>query len=142
MEIYLWSRHVTDQIAGTAIVTKNGTNAESRNSLGCWAMYANNCYISNSDDDGIVVTCKCIRVDKIPLNDMLHNANSLQSVFDSVTIRQCIAIQTWCHRVDGQPDELEKLTIFGFRIAADDPDLVIRPFQGIAKSRCKIRIDG
>ena len=27
--------------------------------------------------------------------------------------------------VDGQPDELEKLTIFGISIAADDPDLFI-----------------
>ena len=63
MEIYLWSRHVTEQIAGTTIVTKNGPNSESRNSLGCWAMHANNCYISNPDDHDIVVTDKCIRVD-------------------------------------------------------------------------------
>ena len=45
-------------------------------------MYANNCFISNSDDDAILVTGKCIRVDQIQLNDMLHNAESLQSVFD------------------------------------------------------------
>ena len=38
MEIYLWTRHVTEQVARTTIVTKNGPNAGSRNSLGCWAM--------------------------------------------------------------------------------------------------------
>ena len=54
VETYLWSWYVIKQVAGTTIVTKNGPNAESRNSLGCWAMYANNCYISHSDDDGIL----------------------------------------------------------------------------------------
>ena len=82
VEIYLWSPSVTEQIAGTTISTKNGPNSESNNSLGCWAMYANNCYIFHSDDDAIVIFGKFIRVDHIPMNDMLHNADSLQSVFD------------------------------------------------------------
>ena len=72
VEIYLLSRHLTEQNAWTTIVTKNGSNAGSRNSLGCWAMYANNCDISHSDDDGIVATVKCIKVDQIPLLDTQH----------------------------------------------------------------------
>ena len=104
------SRHVTEQIVGT----KNGPNSESRIFLGCWAMYANNCYISNPDDDDIVVTGKCIRVDQIPLNDMLHNTESLQLGFDYKPMH-CYSTMV-PSTVDGQPDELEKLTIFGARI--------------------------
>ena len=144
VEIYLWSRHVTEQIAGTTIVTKNGPNSESRNSLGCWAMYANNCYISNPDDDDIVVTGKCIRVDQIPLNDMLHNAESLQSGFDYKPMH-CYSTMV-PSTVDGQPDELEKLTIFGTRIAADDPDMLIMhkqltdfPFKLVPEAMQNIR---
>ena len=58
VDIYLWSRHVTEQVAETTIVTKNGPNAVSRNFLGCWAIYANYCYILHPDDDGIVVAGK------------------------------------------------------------------------------------
>ena len=116
-------RHVTEQIAGTIIVTKNGPNAESKNSLGCWAMYANNCYISHSYDNEIVVTSKCIRVDQISLLDMLHIAKSLQSVF-YYKATHCYTNMV-ASTVDGQPDELEKLTIFGILIAADAPDLVV-----------------
>ena len=99
-------------------MTKNGPNSESRNSLGSWAMYANNCYISHPEDDAIVVRGKCIRVDRIPLNDMLHNADSLQPVFD---YKPMLCYSTMVQStVDGQPDELEKLTIFGMQIARSE----------------------
>ena len=86
-------------------------------------MYANNCYISHSDDNAIVITGKCIRVNQIPLGDMLHNADSLQSVFDYKPMHCYLTMVP--STVDGQLDELEKLTIFGTRIAADDPDMLI-----------------
>ena len=57
------------------------------------------------------------------MNDMLHNAESLQSVFDYEPMH-CYSTMV-PSTVDGQPDELEKLTIFGTRIAADDPDILI-----------------
>ena len=88
-----------------------------------WAMYANNCYISHPDDNAVVVTGKCIRVDQIPLGDMLHNAESLQSVLDYKPMR-CYSIISNIVPLT-QPDELENLTIFGNRIAADDPDMII-----------------
>ena len=77
---------VTDKNAGTILITKNGPNGETRNLLGCWATYANNNYIPNIDDEGIVVSGNCIsvyhrvRVDQMPLlvTDMLHNADVLQ----------------------------------------------------------------
>ena len=62
----------------------------------------------------ILVACKCIRVDQIPLLDMLHNADSLQSIFDYKAMH--------CHSnmvpltVDRQPDELEKLTMLAFAL--------------------------
>ena len=71
-------------------------------------MYAKNCYISNPDDDGFVATGKCIKVDQIPSNDMLHNADSLQSVFDYKPMHCYSTVVPLA--VDGQPDELEKLT--------------------------------
>ena len=125
-------------------MTKNGPNSESRNSLGSWAMYANNCYISHPEDDAIVVTGKYIRVDQFPLNDMLHNADSLQSVFD---YKQMHCYSTMVPlTVDGQPDELEKLTISGTRIAADDPDMLIMheqltdfPYKLVPEAMQKIR---
>ena len=107
-------------------------------------MYANNCYISNPGDDDIVVTGKCIRVDQIPLNDMLHNAESLQSGFDYKPMH-CYSTMV-PSTVDGQPDELEKLTIFGTRIAADDPDMLIMhkqltdfPFKLVPEAMQNIR---
>ena len=72
-------------------------------------MYANNCYISHSDDDGIL--------------DMSHIAESQQSLFDYKAMHFYSNMMP--SMVDGQPDELEKLTIFGISIAADDPDLFI-----------------
>ena len=81
------------------------------------------CYILHSDDNAIVITGKCIRVNQIPLGDMLHNAESLQSVLDYKPMR-CYSIISNIVPLT-QPDELEKLTIFGNRIAADDPDMII-----------------
>ena len=113
---------------------------------GCWAKYANNCYISHPDDDGIAVIGKCIRVDQIPLLDMLHNADSLQSVFDYKAMHCYSNIVPSTPGVDGQPDEQEKLTIFGICIAADDPGLVIMNepltdflYQLVPESRCNAR---
>ena len=54
---------------------------------------------------------------------MLHNAESLQSGFYYKPTHCCSTMVL--STVDGQPDELEKLTIFGTRIAADDPDMLI-----------------
>ena len=54
---------------------------------------------------------------------MLHNAESLQSVFDYNPMH-CYSSMVPL-TVYGQLDELEKLTIFGTRIAADDPDMLI-----------------
>ena len=76
-------------------------------------MYANNCYISHSDDNEIVATGKCIRVEQIPWNDMRHNAKLLQSVFNYMPMH-CYSTMVPL-TVDRQPDELEKLTIFGTR---------------------------
>ena len=128
VEICLWSRCVTEQVAGTATVTEDGPNVESWDSLGCWAIYANNC-ISHSDNDGIVVACKYIRVDQIPLLDMLQNTESLQSVFNYKTMH-CYSNMVPL-MINWQSDELEKLTIFGTCIAASGPDssLVITNFQ-------------
>ena len=38
---YLWSKEVTDKVAGLTLITKNGPNGETRNFLG-WATYAKN----------------------------------------------------------------------------------------------------
>ena len=59
--------------------------------------------------------------------NVLNNAQSSQSVFDYK------AMHCYSHMVlsmvDGQPDELETLTMFGICITADDPDLVIMQEQ-------------
>ena len=73
------------------------------------------------DGEGIVVTGNSTRVDQIPLSDMFHNADSLQESF------QVDYKPRYCHSnhvpspVPGQPDELEKLTIYGEHISAEDP---------------------
>ena len=51
---YLRSKAVTDKIAGTALIFKNGPNGETRNLSDCCATYANNNYIPNIDDEEIV----------------------------------------------------------------------------------------
>ena len=63
-------------------------------------------------------------MDQIPLLDMSYNAESLKLVFDYTKAMLCYSNMV-PSTVDGQPDELETLTIFGVRIAADDPDLVM-----------------
>ena len=92
---YLWNE-VTDKIAGSPdLITKNGSNVETRNLLGCWATYANDNYISNIDDEGIVVSGNCIRVTvRIPLTNMYHQIHCKNHLSTS----QCIAIAIIYHR--------------------------------------------
>ena len=120
----MWSNWVTDKIAGTTLITKNGPNGETRNLLGCWATYANNYYIPNIDDADIVVTGNVIRVDQIPLTDMFHNTNSLQESFDYKPMYCYSNYVPSLRLVPGQPDELEKLSICGVCISAEDPSIV------------------
>ena len=115
---------------GTAIKTRNGPNGEVRHFMGCWAIFANNCYIPNIDDDDVRMTADIIRVNQIPLDDMLHNSLPLQGVFEYKSIHcYCEMVPSI---VPGHPDELEKLTIYGTRISATGPSIRIM-YDGLRK---------
>ena len=56
-DTYLWSKKkVTDKIAGTTLITKNGPSGKTRNLLGSGAIYANNNYIPAIDNEDIEMT--------------------------------------------------------------------------------------
>ena len=91
--------------------------------MGCWAIFANNCYIANIDEDDVGMTRNIVWVDRIPLDDMSHNSLSLQAVFDHKSM-SCYS-ELVPSIVPGHPDELKKLTIYGTRISATDSSIRI-----------------
>ena len=50
---YLWGKDVTDKVAATAIKTSNRPNGNFRHFLGCWTIFAINCYIPSSDEGDV-----------------------------------------------------------------------------------------